>query len=159
MPSESSSSAPQTALSMLRDDLQHVDRLFRGYATLVATPSSPADRNGLIARLGAHLRAATTIEDELVYPAIENLVDAVALNAARQDHQVIERQLQSVAERAAANGATLDQRMQQLAETTRAHIAFEEERLFAQAAQADTPALAERVALRRAELLQGQGED
>ena len=154
-----SSITAQSAFSILREDLHRVDRLFRGYASLASVSSSRADRNGLIARFGAYLQATSRIEAELVYPQLEGVVDDEALRSARQDHARIEAQLRSVVDPVDKDGSSVDQRVQELARTTRAHLALAEERLFAPGAAVDTPALAARVAVRRAQLLGEQGPD
>lgn len=151
--------AKPSAFAILREDLHRVDRLFRGYASLVSLSPSLADRNGLVERMRAYLRSAARIEEELVYPRLDGVVDAGALATARRSHEHMEEQLQAVAERASQDGARMDECVRELAVTVRAHAALEEERLFAPGARVDTPELAARVALRRAQLLGEQGPD
>lgn len=159
-PEPSPAPATRSAFAILREDMQRVDRLLRGYASLASlTTSSFADRNGLVERMGAYLHSAARIEEEIIYPQLDGVVDAEALAAARSNHEHIVRQLRAVAESASRDGPQMDQRVHELAVTARAHVALEEERLFAPGAPVDTPELAARVALRRAQLLGEQGPD
>ncbi len=148
----------QTALSILRDDHHQLDRLLRLYALLSPTSGSQADRDGLISRIGASLRALIEAERQVLYPLIASDAEPDALAAARSNHDLLEERLRAGAGEAEDRVAE-DVQMSELAELTRAHMALDDSRLYPLAEHFDSVELGQRVALCRAQTLGDQGPD
>ncbi len=149
--------APDDPLALLRDDHRRLEALLADCERAAgdAAASSNADRSGLVARLGALLLAHAQIEDELVYPAL----DDAAATEARDDHREIDTLLQALVEGQGAHGG-FALKLSALARELRAHLALEERQWFpALASLRSREGLAQQLASRRAELLGPQGVD
>ncbi len=148
----------QDALEVLRSDHKRLQALFSEYARLTAQEAVAADRGGLLARIGALLRAHVRIEEEVFYPALQDEGNAER-DAARAHHAGLLDALTALAE-GDPSDAAFDARVAKLGEQVKAHAAHVERHLFPQAeASLDLKALGTRLALRRGELLGDQGED
>lgn len=150
--------ARRTCLTLIRADHRRLDEHLSDYALLTSVKAATADRQGLIARVGAYLTTLVTLKEELLYPRLEPQVGAALMASLRSDHHRMERGLQALAA-GVGNDVATDLRMAQLAEVIRAHFALEEEKLFPSAGAVDSDELAEAMTLRRAELLGDQGAD
>lgn len=147
----------QDALQLLRTDHHRIDQLLQDCARLArGHSSSPADRSGLLARLGALLLAHARVEEELFYPALA--AEPMAIEDAHTDHDEIEAQFRRL-NLATLSAGDFAAGIVVLSELVREHVAEEEQRLFAHALALDLQELGTRIALRRAELLGIQGED
>jgi hypothetical protein len=150
----------QDALEVLESDHRRLKTLFQDYARLTADGAADADRSGLLARIGALLRAHAQIQTELFYPAL------LAAGAVRQDdlprHDALLADLASLAEsdvRDDVHDAEFDRRVARLGDKALAHAAQVEKRLFPAARSLDIKTLGTQLALRRGELLGDQGAD
>jgi len=155
-PPGSSPAAAPDALQILSADHEAIRALFAEYALYAQQPTGAADRHGVIARLGALLRAHDRIEAELFLPALEGRADAGMLGHALADHAEISQQLQHVAA-IAPDDPGFDEHFAALAGKVHAHLFEAERSLFPHAAGLDLVALGERITQRRGELLADQG--
>lgn len=155
-PPEAPASPHADALQILAADHEAIRALFAEYALYAQQPTGAADRHGLIARLGALLRAHDTIEAELFLPALDGHVDAALAGHVLADHAEISRQLQHVAS-IDPDDAAFDEHFAALAGRVHAHLFEVERSLFPPAAALDLRALGERIAQRRNELMSDEG--
>ena len=146
------------ALQIRVGDHEAIRALFAEYALYAQQPTGAADRHGLIARLGALLRAHDAVEAELFVPALEGRVDAALLGHALADHAEIGAQLQHVAS-IDPDDPSFDEHFAALAGKVHAHLFEVERSMFPQATGLDLGALGERIAQRRGELMAEQGVD
>lgn len=150
--------SPASAVELLRLDHEKVSQLLKQYELVAGHSGSFADRQGLIARIGALINALHGVNEKIVYPLLARSVSPEVLQAAQEDHRLLSRQLEMVA----ADGAqdtSADADMQTLATLVRAYFVMEEEKLFPHLAQFDSPELGQRVALHRSAQLGDQGAD
>lgn len=154
----------QDALEVLESDHRRLKTLFQDYARLTADGAADADRSGLLARIGALLRAHAQIQTELFYPAL------LAAGAVRQDdlprHDALLADLAALAEsdvrvdvRDDLRDAEFDRRVAQLGDKALAHAAQVEEQLFPAARSLDIKTLGTQLSQRRGDLLGDQGAD
>lgn len=144
------------ALEILGGDHAAIRALFAQYALFAREPTGAADRHGLIARLGALLRAHDTLEAELFVPALQGHADAALLGHALADHAEIRAQLQQVAA-VDPDDPGFDEHFAALAGRVHAHLFEVERSLFPAAAGIDLAALGERMMQRRGELMADEG--
>lgn len=148
----------QDAFEVLRSDHRRLQAQFAEYARLTAQGSTAADRSGMLARIGALLRAHVQIEDELFYPALHDA--NAARDTAQHSHESLLQTLTALAEDHNPQGADFDARVAALGRQVQAHAAHVEKELFPQARQSlDLKALGTRLALLRGKLLGDQGAD
>lgn len=150
----------QDALEVLESDHRRLKTLFQDYARLTADSAADADRSGLLARIGALLRAHAQIQTELFYPAL------LAAGAVRQDdlprHDALLADLAALAESDVKDDlrdADFDGRVARLGDKALAHAAQVEKQLFPAARSLDIKTLGTQLSLRRGELLGDQGAD
>ncbi|MCY7315246.1 MAG: hemerythrin domain-containing protein [Rubrivivax sp.] len=157
-PAGVASAAPDDALSLLREDHRRLEALLVDCEQAAAdtTATSSADRSGLVARLGALLVAHGQVEDELVYPEL----DEAAAAKGRADHDEIGTLLKALVEDGQDAHGEFGSKLSPLAARLRAHVALEEQQWFAAlSGLRDEPGLSQQLASRRAELLGPQGVD
>jgi Hemerythrin HHE cation binding domain len=146
------------ALQILHADHAAIRALFAELDALAEQPTGAADRHGLVARIGALLRAHADIETTVFYPALANHVDAGLLGRALADHADIDALLQRVA--AAEPGSEIFvEQFAALAGTVHAHLFEEERSVLPHAAALDLAGLGAQMAQRRATLMAEQGVD
>ena len=154
---QASSGGPALALDLLRKDHHQIDQLLDQYGLIAHSSGSFADRQGLVARIGALFNALHGVKEQLVYPLLTQRLSLELLQSAQEDHRLLCRQLKMVAASEAKDSIDID--MQTFAEHLRAYFAMEEERLFPHVAQFDSVELGQQVALRRSAALGDQGAD
>ncbi len=146
------------ALALLSADHQRILAAFADFALATSEAASAADRQGLLARVAMRLRAHTTIETEIFYPALRAAgLPGAMLDAAEHDHTAMVEELQALAATDSNAEALqeLDGRLGQLHDAVRTHFDDEELRLFeaARGARLDLEALGVAMALRQGQLL------
>ena len=153
-----STSGPALALDLLRKDHQQIDQLLDQYDLIARSAGSFADRQGLVARVGALFNALHGVKEQVVYPLLTQRLTLELVQNAREEHQLLGQQLQVVA--ASESGdPSIDAKMQTLAKLLRAYFAMEEDKLFPQVAKFDSPELGQKAALHRSAELGDQGAD
>lgn len=145
-----------SALELLRSDHEKIGQLLNQFDLVAHQSGNFADRQGLIARIGALFNALHGVNEEIVYPLLARSVAPELLQAAQKDHQLLCQQLELVA---GAQNTSADADMQTLATLLRAYFAMEEEKLFPHLAKFDSPALGQQVAMHRSAQLGDQGAD
>ena len=155
---EVATASPASAVEVMRQDHQQIDRLLQQYELLAKDSQSMADRQGLIARMGALLTALQDVREQVVYPLLKESVTADMLGPVQKDHRLLSRQLQMVAGERSTT-ASIDGEMHTLADLARAYFAMEEQKLFPHLAKIDSPALGQQVAMLRSASLGDQGAD
>ena len=156
--------APPTtrdALEVLSSDHRRLETLFKDYDRLTSQEAAVADRQGLLARIGALLQSHAQMEEELFYTRLNT--ESPKLQKALADHAEIRALLQEALNPDLSPQA-LDDTVAQLRQTVLDHVAYEEETLFAQARvldgkELDLKALGTKLTMRRAQLLGDQGAD
>lgn len=152
----------ENALEFLRHDHARLRALFGDYALLGAGGAGnvvAADREGLLARLAVHLRTHLTLARELLYPALEGVLDAARLQRGLQEHEALEERLEEVAA-ASPHDEAFDARVAALADAFNDYVRGKEQDVFPVVARAlDLESLGRRMALRRGALLTDLGTD
>jgi hypothetical protein len=146
------------ALAIITADHEAIRALFAEFERFAEPPTRAADRHGLVARIGALLRAHGEIETEIFYPALAGRVDAALLGRAMADHGEIDTLLQRVAA-ADPDSAEFSEHYAALAGTVHAHLFEEERSVLPQAVGLDLAALGAHIMQRRGALLAEQGVD
>ncbi|MFT7402241.1 MAG: hypothetical protein ACI83N_001842 [Hydrogenophaga sp.] len=147
-----------SALELLRSDHKKIGQLLNQFDLIAHQSGNFADRQGLIARIGALFNALHGVNEEIVYPLLARSVAPELLQAAQKDHQLLCQQLELVAANGAQN-TSADADMQTLATLLRAYFAMEEEKLFPYLAKFDSSTLGQQVAIHRSAELGDQGAD
>jgi hypothetical protein len=150
--------SPASAVELLRLDHEKVRQLLNQYDLVAGHSGSFADRQGLIARIGALINALHGVNEKIVYPLLAHSVSPKVLQAAQEDHRLLSQQLEMVAA-VGAQDASAEADMHALATLVRAYFEMEEEKLFPHLARLDSPELGQSVALHRSEQLGDQGAD
>lgn len=146
------------ALQILLADHEAIRALFAEFEAFAEQPTRAADRHGMIARIGALLRAHGEIETGVFYPALAGHIDAALLGRAMADHHEIEMLLQRVAE-ADPDSAEFGEHFATLAGTVHAHLFEEERSVLPHAAPLDLAALGAQISRKRGALMAEQGVD
>ena len=149
---------PGSALEVLRGDHQQINHLLNQYDLIKRNSGSSADRQGLIARMGALINALHGVKEQIIYPLLKEVVSPGLLKSAQEGHQLLCQQLQLVAAKGAKDQA-VDGEMEKLAGLLRAYFAMEEKKLFSHLTNFDSPELGQQVAVHRSMELGDQGAD
>jgi hypothetical protein len=140
----------QDALQLIEGDHRRIRALIVDLLFLSDGTSAPADRQGLLARLAALLKAHGRIEREILYPALVGRAEPARLARAPADHDAIDALLEDLAGDASA--ADFSERMARLADAVQAHLDEEERDLLPHAVGLDVAGLGVELALRRGAL-------
>ena len=145
-------------LATLQKDHAAVLAVIGQYAALSPMSESLADRKGLIARVGALLRALYKVNEEILSPLLDQFVDAALLERARGDQKLLGEQLRRVAAEDAAL-SVIDEQMDALTGLVQADLAMEAATLLPQLEGVDNAELTQIVASHGLEMLGEQGPD
>ena len=148
----------QSVRAILKSDHASVVTLLDQYASLAASSESLADRQGLIGRAGALLRALYEVKEQIVYPLLSKVVDAAVVQSACDDHKLLCEQLRRVASED-KDLSSVDKEMKSLTILVHAYFDMEEEKLLPMIDRVDTVDITQRVAVCRLEMLGEQGPD
>jgi len=118
------------AMELLSDDHIEVQQLFQEYDNLVDAKAEAADRESLARRICALLTVHTQIEEEIFYPAAQDVLDSDEMVDDALAEHAQAKQLITEIEAAAADDPGYDDRVRQLGEAINQHIQEEEEVLF-----------------------------
>jgi len=142
------------ALSLLRDDHQHVLALFEQFEA--AAPAALDDCRRMLAERACELLTVhAQIEEEIFYPAVRAVIeDQELLDDAEVEHAVAKDLIEQI-QTMDADEALYDAKVRVLAEYLRHHIQIEEDELFGllELADLDLDELGEELATRKQELL------
>ena len=155
LPEGANGASGEDALTLLRGDHHAIDGLLE---LLVNEGRGASDRHGLLARLGALLRAHARIEDEIFYPALAGRVEPAALRQAEAEHAQIATLLEALATLDPSRSG-FDAKAQELATAVQRHVATEESQLMPRSTGLDLQELGDRLARRRAVLLSDLADD
>lgn len=145
----------ENATAMLRAEHRMVDELFGEF---MATESR-ARRRTIAAKVIEALRAHTTIEEEIFYPALRRkLDDEEPIACAFEEHGIAKRLLDEL-ERMSPGDTRFNAKFKVLAESVRHHVREEESQILpaAESSDLDLEALAERMRARERELRERRG--
>jgi hemerythrin-like domain-containing protein len=146
-------SEKQSATVMLRAEHRMVDALFEEF---MATESN-ARRRDIATKVVSALRAHTTIEEEIFYPALRRkLEDEEPIECAYEEHGIAKRLLDEL-DGMKASDAGFSAKFKVLAESVRHHVREEESEILPQAesSELDLEALGEEMRERQRELRSG----
>ena len=118
------------AIELLSDDHIEVQQLFQEYDNLVDAKAEAADRESLARRICALLTVHTQIEEEIFYPAAQDVLDSDEMVDDALAEHAQAKQLITEIEAADADDSGYDDRVRQLAEAINQHIQEKEEVLF-----------------------------
>lgn len=152
------SGSPGSALEVLRGDHQQIGHLLNQYDLIKRNSDSSADRQGLIARMGALINALHGVKEQIIYPLLKEVAPHGLLKSVQEDHRLLCQQLQLVAAKGAKDQA-VDTEVEKLAGLLRAYFAMEEKKLFPLLINFDSPELGQQVAVHRSMELGDQGAD
>jgi hemerythrin superfamily protein len=126
LPPEASTTGTGDALDRLERDHRSVEQLFARVSLLHGE-----ERLAIIAAIVEALTAHATLEEEVVYPAIAEVVAGGGLfvDRHRAEHEEIERLLDRVGS-TTSDGPDLEADLRTLQLTVQAHVAVEEGELF-----------------------------
>jgi len=118
------------AIDLLSDDHMEVQQLFQDYETLVDEKADAAERETLAREICALLTIHTQIEEEIFYPAAQEVLDTDDLVDDALAEHAQAKQLIAAIEASSANDKGYDERVSQLGEAINQHVRHEEETLF-----------------------------
>ena len=151
--------APRTmkaadAVDLLTDDHLQVSALFKQYDKLAKKKAPAAQRRTLAGRICQMLKAHTTIEEEILYPAARKArIDAALLDEADIEHASAKELIARIESDTPADDH-YDARVKVLGEYITHHVVEEHTEMFPKCRRSgmDLVALRERMAARKAEL-------
>ena len=149
------SSGSQDAIALLKSDHREVDELMQRYQ------GARSDRKEALARqICTALKVHAQIEEELLYPAAREVLsadDADLVDEAAVEHATIKRLITDV-EASSPSESLYDAKVTVIGEYVKHHVKEEEGELFPKlrASGLDLTALGERLAERKAALMQQQ---
>ena len=118
------------AIELLSDDHIEVQQLFLDYDSLVDDMADAAERESLAREICALLTIHAQIEEEIFYPAAQEVLHGDDLIDLALAEHAQAKQLMAEIEAASANEAGYDERVRQLGEAINKHVREEEESLF-----------------------------
>ena len=118
------------AIELLSDDHIEVQQLFQEYDNLVAAKAEAPERESLARQICTLLTIHTQIEEEIFYPAAQDVLDSDEMVDDALAKHAQAKQLIAEIEAADADDAGYDERVRQLGEAIGQHIQEEEEALF-----------------------------
>jgi hemerythrin-like domain-containing protein len=145
-PKSRRSSREPEVLTILKTDHKNVQKLFRDFERL--SEDDEDEKEQIVSRACSELSAHANMEEEIVYPAIrEVLTDGEVMDEAEVEHASA-KQLISELERMSPGDRLYDATFKVLGEYVKHHVKEEEGEMFRQAKRArlDGDALAEQVA-------------
>jgi hemerythrin superfamily protein len=143
------------AVALLKDDHQRVDKMFKQFDEM---KNDGEEKAALVKIICDELKAHTTVEEEIFYPAMREAIrDAELLDEADVEHEsakTLIAQLESMK----PGDDHYDAKVTVLGEYVRHHVKEEQQQMFPKARKAkmDLKALGARIAARKVELT---GED
>ena len=161
MTTKKNSKAPSTkarALTLLKDDHENVDKMFKRFEKLEESDDSDEEMTALIAEICAALKAHATIEEEIFYPALHDALGEDEDGEANLDEAEVEHEhIKTLVEQ--LDGADVEDelvcaRMTVLIEYVRHHVKEEEGEIFPKAKKSglDLDGLGDRMEERKGEL-------
>lgn len=148
-------SSDVNAIELLTDDHLEVERLFQDYDNLVEDSAEASERQSLARQICALLSVHAQIEEEIFYPAAQEVLeDDDIVEEALNDHAQV-KQLIADIEAAPADDKAYDDLVRKLGEAVTQHVKQEEDMLFVRVTNAglDEQQLGSKLFDRRAELL------
>jgi len=126
----------EDAIELLSDDHVEMQELFQEYDSLVDAKAEASERESLALQICTLLTIHTQIEEEIFYPAAQDVLDGdETVDDALAEHAQA-KQLIAEIEAAAADDEGYDELVRQLGEVINQHIQEEEETLFVSVANA-----------------------
>lgn len=146
--------AEQDGLKLLAEDHRRVEALFEEFENT----SGKHNKQRLVQQICTELKVHTMIEEEIYYPAVKGKVEDEALEEAYVEHDSAKLLVNELSE-AAPDEEFYDAKVKVLKELIEHHVKEEEKQrdnLFQQtrAADVDLQELGERLAARKAELME-----
>jgi len=153
------------ATSILRDDHRRVKQLFSEIESL-GSEAEPESKMELFEEIKHELDAHAAVEEEIFYPAIEDLKDddeeaGRIVSDAREAHENVRILLEELG-RLEDSDESFDGKVKILAETVEQHAQEEEETMFPffdRLPEERRGEIAEQMRSRRAELLEEEGDE
>lgn len=153
----SSRAKPQDAIALLKADHRQVEEWFSQFEST----NSSSRKQDLAQKICMALKAHTTIEEEIFYPAFLEATEETDLHhEAEVEHDGAKKLIAQI-EGSGPDDEYFDARVSVLSEMIKHHVKEEEARdgMFAKARQADMDlvVLGEQLAARKAEIMGGEG--
>jgi hemerythrin superfamily protein len=125
-----SSAGPSDALTLLANDHQDVDKLFKAYEKLVKAEAEGDERLEIAQQICEMLTVHAEIEEEIFYPALRDELDAEdLLDEAEVEHATV-KDLVSQIESMDPDDELYDAKVTVLGEYVRHHVEEEEKEIF-----------------------------
>jgi iron-sulfur cluster repair protein YtfE (RIC family) len=143
------------ATALLIADHENVKRLFKEYEQLAEQQAAPEEREALAAMICAELTIHARIEEEIFYPAIQEVLgDEEMLAEAVVEHSAAKDLIGQLADMSASE-ELFDAKVKVLGEQIEHHVEEEQGEMFPKvtASKLDTAELGRRLHLRRQELV------
>ena len=155
------SSGGTDAYSLLKQDHDKVQKLFRDFEKLSERESDTAEIAMLAEQICTELTVHTRIEEEIFYPALREALDeddAELLDEAEIEHESAKTLIAQIEERETGD-EMFAARVKVLGEYVKHHIREEQDEIFpaARKAKVDAEALGEEISARKAELMEEMG--
>jgi len=146
------------AIAQLTADHARVKKLFKQYDKLAKGEAPANQRQQLAATICAELTAHATAEEEIFYPAARSALPEPDLVDEADVEHASAKDLIAQIESSSPSDDHYDAKVKVLGEYIDHHVAEEEGEMFPKVrrAKVDTVALGERIAARKAQILQGK---
>jgi hemerythrin superfamily protein len=146
-------SGKQDAVKLLSEDHRTVETLFKQFQK-----AEEAEKEGIARRICTELKVHAMLEEEILYPALRGKIDDADLDEAMVEHDGAKLLINEI-EAGGAEADFFEAKVKVLQEQIEHHVKEEEKEwgsLFAQARKADVDlqALGQRIAARKAELME-----
>jgi hemerythrin-like domain-containing protein len=149
-------SSKTDALAMLKADHDKVRKMFKEFEKLEANETE--EKTQLVKQACAELKVHTQVENEIVYPAIREVIeDDDLMDEALVEHEAAEELIAQL-EQLEPGDEMYDAKFTVLGEYVNHHIAEEQKEMFPKARKAriDLVGLGKRMAARKRELTKGE---
>ncbi len=148
-------------IELLIRDHKEVKTLFKQYDELVEGNSNVDERERLAEKICVKLRAHTSVEEELFYPAARDAlaVDAELVDEAEVEHASAKELIAQIQSSSATNDRLFDAKVKVLGEYVDHHVREEEGEMFPKVKESglDLGVLGQQMAERKEELLKQLG--
>ncbi|MCC6980661.1 MAG: hemerythrin domain-containing protein [Candidatus Melainabacteria bacterium] len=145
---ESGEATHADVIDLLKEDHQKVMELFEQFEDL--DMSETREKRKLLRKIFAELELHTQLEEELVYPLVENAKELVT--EAREEHHVVDLIIAEIKKARAMNDKT-DAKVKVLKEMLEHHIKEEEHEMMPRLPQGELQEIGARLKVRKEELL------
>lgn len=150
--------AKTEAIAQLTSDHARVKKMFQQYEKLVKAEAGDSEKQDLAAVICAELTAHATAEEDIFYPAARDAIDKPDLVDEADVEHASAKDLIAQIESSSPADDHYDAKVKVLGEYIDHHVQEEEGEMFPKVRKAklDTVALGERIAARKAEIMQAR---